>query len=129
MAKTETLETTGQHVGEETAHVEPVTLTIEIEGATLNWTLNEHASAHYHDLDSEEQAAYRAAAGSALERVLDEGSTMLCVIAQPVLPEFLMSLTGLLSDPGVGIDFQVVNLGDLFGDTDKDPEDYVGDER
>ena len=54
---------------------------------------------------------------------------MLCVIAQPVLSEFLMSLTGLLSDPGVGIDFQVVNLGDLFGDTDKDPEDYVGDER
>ena len=70
MASTDTFETTDQHVGEE--HVEPVTLTINIEGATLTWTLSRHASHHYAELSTDEQASgsvRRRAANSQEEKV------------------------------------------------------------
>ena len=118
MASTDTFETTDQHVGEE--HVEPVTLTINIEGATLTWTLSRHASHHYAELSTDEQASYQQAAGQALERMLDEGSAMLCAIANPEIGDLIAALGSLLGNPGLSID-----ILELRGDH---PFDYDGED-
>ena len=109
MASTDTFKTTDQHVGEE--HVEPVTLTINIEGAELTWILGEHASRHYAELSADEQTSYQQAAGQALERMLDEGSAMLCAIANPEISELIAVLGSLVGGADLSVD-----IARIFGE-------------
>lgn len=116
MASTDTIETTDQHVGEE--HIEPVTLTINIEGAELTWTLGEHASRHYAELSADEQTSYQQAAGQALERMLDEGSAMLCAIANPEIGDLIAVLGSLVGGADLSVDIAMI-----FGEDGYDGED------
>ena len=119
MASTDTFEKTDRHVGEE--YVEPITLTIEIEGATLTWTLGEHASRHYAELSANEQTDYQQTAGRALEQMLDEGSAALCAIANPEISDLIASLASLVGGSGLSIEVLKLRSDDPFGYDGEDP--------